>query len=112
VIGIVGVALADFRERSRTFGIFVVVVAALQLGFLFVPDASATYATVNLGGWRGIYNSAWMGATTAMLTVTLLPLAGFFLVRPALYRDVLLSTAELVACAPIGRVRFVLCHIR
>jgi len=108
VIGIVGVALADFRERSRTFGIFVVVVAALQLGFLFVPDASATYATVNLGGWRGIYNSAWMGATTAMLTVTLLPLAGFFLVRPALYRDVLLSTAELVACAPIGRVRFVL----
>jgi len=108
VSGIVSVALADLRERTRTFAMFLVIAVALQVGFLFVPDASAPYATVDLGGWRGLYNSAWMGTTTAILTVALLPLAGFFLIRPALHRDVLLGTHELVAAAPIARVRFVL----
>jgi len=104
----VSVALADLRQRTRTFTMFLVVAVALQVGFLLVPDASATYATVNLGGWRGIYNSAWMGTTTAIFTAALLPLAGFFLVRPGLHRDVLLGTHELVVSAPIARVRFVL----
>jgi len=106
--GIVSVALADLRQRTRTFTMFLVVAVALQVGFLLVPDASATYATVNLGGSRGIYNSAWMGTTTAIFTAALLPLAGFFLVRPGLHRDVLLGTHELVVSAPIARVRFVL----
>ncbi len=104
---IVAVALADFRQRTRTFGVLLVIAVALQAGYLSVPDASATYATVNLGSWRGLYDSAWMGATTSLLTIMLLPLAGFFLVRPALHRDVVLGTNELVACAPIGRLRFV-----
>jgi ABC-type transport system involved in multi-copper enzyme maturation permease subunit len=106
--GIAAVALADLRQRTRTFGVLLVVAAALELGYLFVPDASARYVVVDLGGWRGLYTSTWMGATTALLTVTLLPLAGFFLVRPALHRDAQLGTADVVACAPLGRRAFVL----
>jgi ABC-type transport system involved in multi-copper enzyme maturation permease subunit len=107
VSAIFAVARADFRERTRTFALVVVIAATLQLGYLYVPDASAPYSTVDLGGWRGIYDSAWMGLTTAILTVSFLPIFGFFLVRPALGRDARLGTYEIVAAAPLGRTPFV-----
>jgi hypothetical protein len=106
--GIAAVALADFRQRSRTFRTLLVVAVALQLGYLFVPDAHAAYTVVNLGGWRGVYDSNWMGAATALLTVTLFPLFGFFLIRPATSRDAALGTFEVTAAAPLSRVAVVL----
>jgi hypothetical protein len=108
VTAIFAVGRADFRERSRTFGMVVIVAAALQLGYLFVPDASAAYSTVDLGGWRGVYDSAWMGACTAWLSAMLFPLAGFFLVRPASSRDARLGTYPLLASAPLSRASVVL----
>ena len=105
---IVAIARADLQERTRTFGILIVIAGLLQLGYLFVPDRSAMYSTVDLGGWRGIYDSAWMGTSTALLTVAFLPLFGFFLVRPAQSRDVLLGTYDLVASAALPRVLVVL----
>jgi hypothetical protein len=108
VNGILAVALADFRQRTRTFGMVVIVAATLQLGYLFVPDASAGYSTVDLGGWRGVYDSNWMGACTAWLCAMLLAFVGFFLLRPALARDAQLGTYPLLASAPLSRVPLVL----
>jgi len=108
VTAILAVGRADFRQRTRTFGMVVIVAAALQLGYLFVPDASAAYSTVDLGGWRGVYDSAWMGACTAWLCTMLLPYAGLFLLRPASSRDALLGTYPLVASAPLSRASVVL----
>ena len=105
---IFAVGRADFRQRTRTFGMVVIVAAALQLGYLFVPDASAAYSTVDLGGWRGVYDSAWMGACTAWLSALLLPYAGLFLLRPASSRDALLGTYPLLASAPLSRASVVL----
>ncbi len=106
--GILAVALADFRQRTRTFGMVVIVAATLQLGYLFVPDASAGYSTVDLDGWRGVYDSAWMGACTAWLCALLLTFVGVFLLRPALSRDAQLGTYPLLASAPLSRVAVVL----
>lgn len=105
---VLAVASADFRQRTRTFGMVVIVAAALQLGYLFVPDASAAYSTVDLGGWRGVYDSSWMGACTAWLCAMLLTFAGFFLLRPALARDAQLGTYPLLASAPLARAAVVL----
>ncbi len=106
--GILAVARADFRQRTRTFGMVVILAAALQLGYLFVPDAWAQYSTVNLDGWRGMYDSNWMGACTAWLCAMLLTFVGFFLLRPALARDAQLGTYPLLASAPVSRARVVL----
>jgi ABC-type transport system involved in multi-copper enzyme maturation permease subunit len=105
---VVAVALADVRQRTRTFTTLLIVAFALQIGYLFVPDASASYVTVDMGGWRGIYDSNWMGAATALMIVTLFPLAGFFLVRPAMTRDASLGTLDLVLAAPLSRASIVL----
>ena len=105
---VVAVALADARQRTRTFTTLLIVAFALQIGYLFVPDASAAYVTANLGGWRGIYDSHWMGAATALMIVTLFPLVGFFLVRPAMTRDGSLGTLDLMLAAPLSRASIVL----
>jgi hypothetical protein len=81
----------------------IVVAALLELGYLFVPDRSAAYSTVDLGGWRGIYDSAWMGTIDAILTITFLPLFGFFLIRPAQSRDAVCGTYDIVASSPLPR---------
>jgi len=103
VNAIVAIARADLLERTRTFGILIVVAALLELGYLFVPDRSAAYSTVNLGGWRGIYDSSWMGTTSAVLTMTFLSLFGFFLIRPAQSRDAIYGTYDIVAASPLPR---------
>jgi hypothetical protein len=103
VNAIVAVARADFLERTRTFGILIAVAALLELGYLFVPDRSAAYSTVDLGGWRGIYDSAWMGTINAVLTIGFLPLFGFFLIRPAQSRDAFYGTYDIVAASPLPR---------
>ncbi len=105
---VLAVARADLLERSRTFATLTVLAVVLELGYLCVPDRGASYATVDLGGWRGIYNSAWMGVSTALLTASLLPLLGFFLIRPAQSRDALLGTYDLIVSAPLARVFVVL----
>jgi ABC-type transport system involved in multi-copper enzyme maturation permease subunit len=108
VSSVVAIALADARQRVRTFATLLIVAFALQIGYLFVPDANAPYVTVDLDGWRGLYDSNWMGAATALLIVTLYPLAGFFLVRPAMKRDAALGTLDLLLSAPLSRVKIVL----
>jgi ABC-type transport system involved in multi-copper enzyme maturation permease subunit len=103
VNAIVAIARADLLERTRTFGIAIVVAALLELGYLFVPDRSAAYSTVDLGGWRGIYDSSWMGTMNAVLTIAFLPLIGFFLIRPAQSRDAVNGTYDIVASSPLPR---------
>jgi ABC-type transport system involved in multi-copper enzyme maturation permease subunit len=103
VNAIVAIARADLLERTRTFAILIVVAALLELGYLFVPDRSAAYSMVDLGGWRGIYDSAWMGTINAILTITFLSLVGFFLIRPAQSRDAVYGTYDIVAASPLPR---------
>ncbi len=100
---LVAIARADLIERTRTFGILIVVAALLELGYLWVPDRTATYSTVDLAGWRGVYDSSWMGTISAILTVTFLPLFGFFSIRPAQSRDAVLGTYDIVASSPLPR---------
>jgi ABC-type transport system involved in multi-copper enzyme maturation permease subunit len=103
VNAIVAIARADLLERTRTFGILIAVAALLELGYLFVPDRSASYSTVDLAGWRGIYDSSWMGTVNAVLTISFLPLFGFFLIRPAQSRDAACGTYDIVASSPLPR---------
>ncbi len=100
MIAVLRIARADLRERSRTTAFLLVLAAALEVGYLFVPDARARYVTVDLDGYRGIYDGAWMGAMTALLCVSLGPLLGFFLVRGALMRDARLGFGDVLAATP------------
>src|SRR5262249_46953150 len=80
-------ARADFLERIRRHSFLVTLGFTVFSGYMFLPPNHSTYATLNLSGHRGIYNSAWVGSLVAMLSVTFLALAGFYLVKNAVEHD-------------------------
>jgi hypothetical protein len=59
-------AVADFRERTRRPAYVVTLAAAVMLGYVALPPTSSLYVVMNAGGYRGIYNSAYVGTATAL----------------------------------------------
>ncbi len=100
--------LADVRERSRRFSFLVTLAVALWAGYAFLPPQEARYVTLRLGEYRGIYNSAWVGAAVSLLTSAFLGLVGFYLVRDSVSRDVRTGVGQLLAATPLSRLRYLL----
>ncbi|MEW6983968.1 hypothetical protein AAD001_15050 [Colwelliaceae bacterium 6471] len=97
---------ADFKQRTRQQSFAVSLLAMVVLTLLFFPAPDAQYQTLVLNGYRGIYNSAWLGVCLAMLNVLFLPLICFYLVKNALELDRQSQTSELIAATPISATRF------
>ena len=104
---ILGVAIADFRQRSRGLGLTAWIAVALYAGVLLVPDRHAMYFVMDVGGSTGVFNSAWVAGVCSFLLVSLFGLLGIFPVRIAIGRDALHATDGIVASAPISRIHFV-----
>lgn len=91
------IARADFLERVRRPSFFIVLIISLYGGYFFAPDADAGYVTVAIGNYRGIYNSAWIGAVFSLMCSTFLSLIGFYLVKNSIARDRETNVAQLLA---------------
>jgi hypothetical protein len=50
--------VADFRERARRPAYAVTLIAAVGLGYVAVPSPGSRWEIMNLGDYRGVYNSA------------------------------------------------------
>ena len=99
---------ADFKQRTRQQSFVVTLLAMSVLTLLFFPSPDAHYQTLVINGYRGIYNSAWLGICLAMLNVLFLPIICFYLVKNALELDRQSMTAELIAATPISKLTFLL----
>jgi hypothetical protein len=96
-----GVALADFRDRVRRPAYAATLLAAVALGYLAVPDPGSHWVVLQIGDFRGTYNSAYVGMATALAGALWLPLAGFYVVRNALARDESSGVGRLLAATPL-----------
>jgi hypothetical protein len=99
---------ADFLERARRTSFFVILGVSLLAGYLYIPPANSTSLALALGPWRGIYNSAWVGAVFGILTVILLPLFGYFLIKNTIERDRLTRVGQIIATTPISKLTYML----
>jgi len=97
---------ADFKQRTRQQSFVVTLLAMSVLTLLFFPSPDAHYQTLVINGYRGIYNSAWLGVCLAMLNVLFLPIICFYLVKNALELDRQSMTGELIAATPISKQTF------
>ncbi|MEL7148302.1 MAG: hypothetical protein AAFO69_18150, partial [Bacteroidota bacterium] len=93
----------DVFQRVRTYRFFIMVVLGLYLAAGFVPSPDANYTTINLGEFRPIYNSVWVGALTAMMSAILIYAVGFFLVDGAISRDHKLKVDLFIRSGAISR---------
>ncbi|KAK1184184.1 hypothetical protein B7755_042420 [Streptomyces sp. NBS 14/10] len=94
-------ALADFRERARRPAYALTLAAAVGLGYLAVPDPGTRWVIMQLGDYRGVYNSAYTGTATALAGALWLTLGGFYAVRGAIARDEATGVGRLLAATPL-----------
>jgi hypothetical protein len=95
------VAFSDFMERARRPAYLVTLAAAVALGYLAVPAAGSLWVVMNAGGYRGVYNSAWVGTVTALSGALWLMGAGFYVVRSTIARDQQTGVGQVLAATPL-----------
>ncbi len=103
-----GIIKADFIERTRSYGFLVTIAVSLLFAYAFVPPANAKYAVVMISGYRGVYNSAWIGATAAISTITNLFLLGYLLVKNAIDKDRQTGVGQIIAATPVKKLTYML----
>jgi len=94
---------ADFMERTRRYSFLITVGVAVFVAYSFLPPSDAKYVAIDLGGYRGLYNSAWVGSSAAMMTTVYLSLAGFYLVKNAIQRDYQTGVGQIIATTPLRK---------
>lgn len=93
-------------KQIRRYSFLVVASTIVFLGVFCVPSVSSGYEIFNLGGVRGIYNSAWLGTLGAMLCCILLWLPGFYLLRSQVSEDAHLKIEQIIAASSISRTAY------
>jgi ABC-type transport system involved in multi-copper enzyme maturation permease subunit len=100
---LVAVARADFRERARRRSFLVVTALLLWACFAAVPPPQNNFSLLALGDARGSYTSAWFGLMFGLVTVLMMPLPAFYLVRGAVNRDRETRVGPILAASPLPR---------
>jgi hypothetical protein len=91
---------ADFLERVRRYGFLVTLAGALWLAY----GIAAEKIWIVVGdGYRGVYNSAWIGALMATCCSTFLSLAGFYIVKNCVQRDADTRVGQILAATPMRK---------
>lgn len=95
---------ADFLERVRRYSFLVTLAFAGWLGYLVSVGSIGLW----IGDARGVYDSAWLGALTALVINTFLSLAGFYVVKGSVERDRATGVGQILASTPMSRPLYTL----
>ncbi len=96
-------ARADFLERVRRYNFLITLGLTAYFCYICLPPNHASYVTMQMGGHRGIYNSAYLATLVAMETALVLSLAGFYLVKNAVDRDLQTGVGQILAGTPLSK---------
>jgi hypothetical protein len=101
-------ARADFLQRTRSYGFLITLGLMLYVAYVFVPPNHSSYATMTISGHRGLYNSAYLGSLMALLISPWLSLAGFYLVKNAIDRDIQTGVGQILATTTLTKPLYTL----
>ena len=99
---------ADYLQRTRSYSFLITLAITIYAAYSFVPPPTASYTTLNVVGYKGVYNSAWVGNVSAMMTTVMLSLYGFFLVTGGIKKDIDTEVGLIVATTPISNFGYLL----
>lgn len=103
---------ADFLQRVRDYKFLFALFISVALAYLFVPEDGSTYVTLDLSdgdkGYRGIYNSAWLGGMVAIMAVIYVALIGFFVVRGSVTMDVDTGVGQIIASTSLHKRYYIM----
>lgn len=92
-------ARADFLERVRRYSFLIMLGLVIFLGY----QAAIGNVYVQLGSYRGEFNSAWVGSMMAIIASVFLGWFGFYLVKGSVTRDRTTGVGQIMATTPLTR---------
>ncbi len=95
-------ARADFLERVRRYSFLVMLGLAVFLGY----QTAIGNMALELGLYRGEFNSAWVGAMMSLIATFFIGWFGFYLVKGSVARDRETGVGQIIATTPLT-VRFI-----
>lgn len=90
---------ADFLTRVRRTSFLLTMGFTLYVGY----ETFAGHIVLRLDDYRGVYNSAWVGALMGMVTSAFLSLAGFYIVKGSILRDEQTRVGQILAATPMSK---------
>lgn len=99
---------ADYLQRSRSYAFLITIAVTIYAGWSFVPPPEANYTTLTMFGYKGVYNSAWVGHVSALMSTLVLSLCGFFLVIGGIKKDIDTEVGLIIATTPISNFGYLL----
>jgi hypothetical protein len=95
-------ARADFLERVRRYSFLLTLAATVYLGYAVIVDD----VKLRFGDYRGVNNSAWVGLQMAMCATIFVSLAGFYVVKNTVDRDIQTRVGQILATTPIDKLDY------
>ncbi len=97
-------ARADFLERVRRYSFLVMLGLAVLLGY----QTAVGNVRLQLGDYRGEFNSAWVGGMMSIIATFFIGWFGFYLVKGSVARDRETGVGQIMATTPITRPLYTL----
>ena len=98
--------MAELRELLRGKGLSFCLLGGIFFGLSCVPPFGGHFGAMDFGGYRGIYNSAWLGTLAAFLTAFILSLFGFFFVKGTITRDESSGLGDIIGASPLYNITY------
>lgn len=98
---------SNLIKQLRSYQFFIIIAIGIAIAFICVPAPTADYEIFLLGGVRGIYNSAYLGAMASAVSVIILWLPGFYMLRSQISEDKRLKIGQIIASKPMSKLRYV-----
>jgi hypothetical protein len=92
-------ARADFLERVRRYSFLVMLGLVVFLGY----QTAIGNLALQLGLYRGEFNSAWVGAMMSLIATFFIGWFGFYLVKGSVARDRETGVGQIIATTPLSR---------
>ncbi len=93
------IARADFLERIRRYSFLVMLGLIVFLGY----QTAIGNMALELGLYRGEFNSAWVGAMMSLIATFFIGWFGFYLVKGSVARDRETGVGQIMATTPLTR---------
>ena len=92
-------ARADFLERVRRYSFLIMLGLVVFLGY----QTAIGNMALELGLYRGEFNSAWVGAMMSLIATFFIGWFGFYLVKGSVARDRETGVGQIIATTPLTR---------
>lgn len=100
---------ADYLQRTRSYSFLITLAITVFMAYSFVPPDTASYTTLSASDYKGVYNSAWVGYVSGIMTTVMLSFYGFMLVNSGIKKDIDTEVGLIIATTPISNFKYLLC---